>query len=153
MDRVRQAIIDEAYTYIGTPYQHKGRIKGVGVDCGGMIYNLFSPYLPLPPFPASYASDWSLHKGDNEIYLDFIAPFVIEVPRPVPAGVTMVQFGRNFGHGIVCVGKNQFIHSYGRTQHGSVIKSGLNRFNKAGKLRPMKHYDVKPEYQEQWATQ
>lgn len=29
----RQQLIDEARTWLGTPYHHQGRVKGVGVDC------------------------------------------------------------------------------------------------------------------------
>ena len=31
------AIVAEARTYIGTPFQHQARLKGVGVDCIGVI--------------------------------------------------------------------------------------------------------------------
>jgi len=33
----RKQILDEARTWIGTPYHHQGRLKGVGVDCAGLI--------------------------------------------------------------------------------------------------------------------
>lgn len=33
----RAAVIREARSWIGTPYHHQGRVKGVGVDCGGLI--------------------------------------------------------------------------------------------------------------------
>lgn len=31
-----QSIIDTARTYLGTPYRHQGRVRGVGVDCLGL---------------------------------------------------------------------------------------------------------------------
>lgn len=33
----RQRIVEEAREWIGTPYVHQGRVKGVGVDCAGLI--------------------------------------------------------------------------------------------------------------------
>jgi cell wall-associated NlpC family hydrolase len=33
----RAEIIAEARSYIGTPWQHQGRLKGVGVDCAGVV--------------------------------------------------------------------------------------------------------------------
>jgi len=30
-------IVQEAKTWIGTPFKHQGRIKGLGVDCVGLI--------------------------------------------------------------------------------------------------------------------
>lgn len=32
-----QAVIDEARAWLGTPYQHQARLKGVGVDCAGLL--------------------------------------------------------------------------------------------------------------------
>ncbi len=36
----RRDILAEARTWIGTPYHHQGRAKGVGVDCCGVIIGL-----------------------------------------------------------------------------------------------------------------
>ncbi len=33
----RQQVVDEARTWIGTRWQHQGRLKGVGVDCAGLV--------------------------------------------------------------------------------------------------------------------
>jgi len=33
----RQQVIEQARTWLGTPYHHQGRIKGIGVDCIGFI--------------------------------------------------------------------------------------------------------------------
>lgn len=33
----RKQIVDEARTWLGTPFHHQARIKGVGVDCAGVI--------------------------------------------------------------------------------------------------------------------
>lgn len=33
----KTAIVEEAKTWMGTPFKHQGRIKGLGVDCVGLI--------------------------------------------------------------------------------------------------------------------
>lgn len=33
----RQQVVDEARTWIGTAHRHQGRLKGIGVDCVGLI--------------------------------------------------------------------------------------------------------------------
>lgn len=33
----RQQVVDEARRWIGTRWQHQGRLKGVGVDCAGLV--------------------------------------------------------------------------------------------------------------------
>jgi len=37
---IREQIVAEARTYIGTPFHHQGRLKGVGIDCVGLIVNV-----------------------------------------------------------------------------------------------------------------
>ena len=139
----RARVVAEARTYKGTPYQHKGRVKGVGVDCGGMIYQIFSPLVPLKPFPKNYPADWSLHR-ENEIYLNFIADYVYEVSGPRIGGLAMFKIGRNFGHGAICTEKRTFIHAWGRNQAGGVIESRLSFFTigNEGKPREVKYYDL-----------
>ena len=90
MENWRQAVEDEARTWKGTPFHHKGRVKGVGVDCGGYLHCVYSQFFPLPEFPREYASDWAVH-SENEIYLDWIAPFVVEVKAPVQGGLTLAR--------------------------------------------------------------
>lgn len=36
----RANIIQEARTWIGTPFKHQGRVKGIGVDCVGLIIGI-----------------------------------------------------------------------------------------------------------------
>jgi cell wall-associated NlpC family hydrolase len=33
----RKEFVDEARSWLDTPYQHQGRLKGVGVDCIGLL--------------------------------------------------------------------------------------------------------------------
>lgn len=140
----RQYIITEARTWKGTPYQHKGRIKGVGCDCGGVIYQVYNPLLgPFKPFPKDYAQDWAVHRK-NEIYLSFIEPYVEEIPKPVPGGIALFMVGRNYSHAAICTEKKTFIHAWGRTQHGSTIESPLQffRMGNGNKPRLVKYFDV-----------
>ena len=144
----RTYIIDEARKWKGTPYQHKGRKFKVGVDCGGLVYEVFNPLLgPFKPFPKDYPPDWCLHR-ENEMYLGFIEPYVEEVMFPKPGGLAMFQIGRNFGHAAIITEKKRFIHAWGRNQAGTVTESGLDffRIGNGGKLREVRYFDVS----EQW---
>ncbi len=119
-----------------------GRVKHVGVDCGGMVYQIYTPLLgPFKPFPKDYAQDWSVHR-DNEMYLDFIMEYVIDVPHGMPGGLAMFQMGRNYAHCAIVTHKGTFIHAWGRTQHGVVIESKLQFF----RGRKVKYLDVKPTW-------
>lgn len=37
MSATRAAVVAEARSWIGTPWQHQARAKGVGVDCAGLV--------------------------------------------------------------------------------------------------------------------
>jgi cell wall-associated NlpC family hydrolase len=127
----REAIAAEAKSWIGTKYHHKGRVKGVGVDCGGLIYEVYKRTTGLPhePFPSSYPQDWALHKDNNEIYLDFLAPYVVPTENILIGDVVMFKFGRAFSHGTIYIGDNKVAHAFGRTGFGSVLISNLSQFN------------------------
>jgi cell wall-associated NlpC family hydrolase len=137
----RTRILIEARTWIGTPYHHRARVKNVGVDCGGLIYELFSPYLALKPFPTDYPADWALH-GGPELYLDFISEYVKEVPRPVICGLVVIQYGRSFSHGGLVTERNTVIHSWGRVAEGRVMENDWSFFRDRGVPRKRKFYDV-----------
>jgi len=141
----RQYVVDEAKTWLGTPYQHKGRVKGIGCDCGGIVYQIYNPLIgPFKPFPKDYAQDWSVHR-DDDVYMDFILPYVTEVQKPFLGGLAMFKIGRNFCHAAIITGRNKYLHAWGRTQHGCVTETGKDffRMGNGGKLREVKYFDVK----------
>lgn len=138
----RSRILTEARSWLGTPYHHKGRVKGAGVDCGGLLYEVYGRFYKLKPFPQNYAQDWALHKKD-ELYLDFISEYVEEVGQPSPAGIVVFRFGRCFSHGGIVTEKQTVIHAWGRTGVGYVIESPLSFFKEGRFIRPRKFYSVK----------
>ena len=38
----RDQIIEEARSWLGTPFRHQGRVKGVGCDCAGLVVGVAS---------------------------------------------------------------------------------------------------------------
>lgn len=139
--QARERILAEARSWLGTPFHHKGRIKGVGVDCGGLIYSVFNACgYRLPPFPDDYAEDWSLHRANAAIYLDFIKPYTTPVSSPQPGDLMMVQYGRHMGHGTIYVGNGTVIHAWGRTQFGQVRYDSVRFFGN----RPKMFFEVNP---------
>lgn len=143
----RDKLLAEALTWKWTPYQHKGRLKGIGVDCGGLIYEIYNPWFgPFAPFPSDYPPDWAAHKEGNELYLDFIKPYVKEAKDISPAGLSLFHYGRNFSHAAIWTGR-KYLHAYGRNNVGCVKEDNLAFFStKGGKLREVKHYNVSEEW-------
>ncbi len=127
----------EARTWLGTPYAARQCLKGLGCDCGTLLHTCYSTVLKLPKMPRDYAVDWSTHNPE-EIYLDFIAPFVEKVARPIFGGIGTWQFGRAYGHGGFITVKGSIIHSYGRTGGGKVLESRPSFFRVGGAPRRVK---------------
>jgi cell wall-associated NlpC family hydrolase len=145
----RQNIVEEARSWKGTPYQHKGRIKGVGVDCGGLLHASYSTLMQLPPFPQNYPADWALHAEGPELYFDFIAPFVTEVSKPKPGGVALFKIAHRWAHGAISTERNTFVHAWGRNGEGGVVEWPLAKFayglGNGAKQRAVRYFDVKEE--------
>jgi cell wall-associated NlpC family hydrolase len=130
----------------GTPYVPKASVKGVGADCGGFVHAIYSPYYDLPPMPTNYAADWATHR-DDELYLDFIMPFVNEVPRVLPGGFTLFHLGKAYSHAAIMLEDGNYIHAWGRLREGRVtiteprVMKYLSKKFCSG-FQP-KHYDPK----------
>ena len=72
---MREKIIAEARSWIGTPYHNCADVKGVGVDCGMLIVRVFVDLGLVPPFdPRPYPRDWHMHNSDEERYLNLVLP-------------------------------------------------------------------------------
>lgn len=130
----REWVIREASSWEGTPYVPHGRVKGVGVDCGGVVYQSYTPLFgPFPPFPTGYAPDWALHTT-KELYLDFIAPFTKEVPFPERGGITIYHYGLVYSHAAIYADNDEYIHAWGRLREGTVVRTKSRTMNKFSQL-------------------
>lgn len=118
----QQAVIAEALTWIGTPYHHAARIKGVGVDCAFLLIEVFANCGLIERFvPPAYPMDWHLHRGE-ERYLSHVLQYAEEVEIPEPGDIALYKFGRCVSHGAIVVGWPKVIHAQRR--QGCVIANG-----------------------------
>lgn len=137
-----EKLIKEARTWIGTPYVPRGRVKGVGADCGGILYELYNPeFGPFAPYP-EYPPDWAMH-ADTERYLDFIMPYVVQVPQARIGGFSLFHIGLAHAHAAILVDKNEYLHAWGRLRAGSVTTSKPRQIAALIRLyggKPPKHF-------------
>lgn len=137
----REKVCEEARSWYGTPYVPGARVKGVGTDCGGIVYDVYNPICgPFKHFP-SEPCDWALHT-DEEKYLDFIMPHVREIfmPQPGDLSVFHVRHTRVYAHAAIYLGGNQYIHAWGRPGHGAVTICPLGFLLTASRPFPPKHF-------------
>lgn len=153
IERQRAAVVAEARQWLGTPYHHEARLKGIGVDCAQLLIGVFSApsvgliaALKIPHYPR----DWHLHR-DAERYMGGILEHAREFQPgpegPQPGDVVLWKFGRCFSHGAIVSAWPKVIHSYvGKgCEEDDVETAPWLRFigenvDDRGKLRPSRFF-------------
>jgi Cell wall-associated hydrolases (invasion-associated proteins) len=103
-----------ARSWLGTPYHHKGRVRGAGVDCAMFPLEVYReagliPDLDIPFYP----QDWHLHRAE-EIYLGIVQRFAVETQHaasPQPGDFVLYHFGRTWSHGAIVLDWPLIIHA------------------------------------------
>ena len=108
----RDAVLAEARHWLGTPYQHRQHLHGVGVDCAWLLIEVFHSAGLMPRIdPGAYAQDWHLHRS-QELYLGWLDEYGHEVESPQPGDVAIWKFGRTYSHAAVVIDDHRIIHAY-----------------------------------------
>ncbi len=108
----RARVVEEAKSWLGTPYHPHARLKGVGVDCAMLPAEVYHaagmiPHLEVETYPV----DWHLHR-DEERYLARVLGYAHEVPCSQPGDLVLYQWGRCFAHGAIVVWWPLVIHAF-----------------------------------------
>lgn len=123
MNELQHQIIDEAREWLGTPFHHQGRLKGVGVDCVGLIIgvgralNLQKDYIDEGDY--SNIPDGSMEAKVNDV--------LIRIPRDYRQPGDIVHFAWTAipQHLGILTDQNTVIHALGHDGHGKVVETHL----------------------------
>jgi len=110
----RADVLTEAYGWLRTPYHPHGRVKGVGVDCGMFLAEVFERVgLITHCDPGGYSQQWHLHHSE-ELFLKTILNAGGQKidGTPQPGDIAMFRFGRTASHGSIVLEWPMVIHSY-----------------------------------------
>lgn len=108
----RAALVNAACGWIGTPYHHKQRVKGAGVDCAQLLIATYADAGLIEAFDTGeYPEDWMMHR-DEERFLAWVEKYLVEVTAPKSGDVAIWRFGRSFSHGAIVTQWPEFIHAY-----------------------------------------
>lgn len=111
----RAQVVAEAMSWLGTPYHHHGRIKGVGVDCGQILCAVYEACGLVEHVDTGfYPTDWHLHRSE-EIYARWLYKYCSVLERtaqPQPGDIALFKFGRCFSHGAIVVNDGVLVHAY-----------------------------------------
>lgn len=102
---MRQEMVDIARSYLGVPFVHLGRSKK-GVDCVGLLYVAFNPFLNIPD-PQDYGKSVLTIKSFSKVreYAHRITIDEVE-----PADIVLMSNNKNSAHYGLVTG-NTVIHA------------------------------------------
>jgi NlpC/P60 family putative phage cell wall peptidase len=76
----RPDVVDLARAWIGTPYVHQARCRGVGCDCLGLVLGIWRErFGDLPDTVPAYTMDWSEASGAERLW-DAAARHLVSKP-------------------------------------------------------------------------
>lgn len=113
----RAQVVAEALTWVGTPYQHQGALKGVAVDCAMQCVRVYGAcgLCPADLDPRPYPPQWHLHRS-AERYLGWVEQYARPTEQPGPGDLVVYRFGRAFSHGgIIVEWPDKVVHALARS--------------------------------------
>lgn len=118
----RSQVVDEARSWVGTPYIYQAMVKGAGVDCGLFPLALYLRFIGTPPELERLPPDWWCHTSE-ERYLLIVERFVkrlliTQTRREIVPGLdpgnlalTRVCESRVFNHGGIITAWPWLVHA------------------------------------------
>lgn len=112
---MRNAVVAEAKTWLGTPWHHRAAVRGAGCDCALFPLKVYQAVglVEEGVEVADYPPDWALHR-DEERYLAMVERFgaPIALEQAAAGDFIVWRYGRAFSHGGIVVAPGQVIHAY-----------------------------------------
>lgn len=127
----RSQIVTTARSWIGTPYHHAARLKGVGVDCGQILIAVYAEAGLIEDFqPEYYPRDFMMHRHDEK-YLGYVRRYCQhEKDHPEPGDIAVWRIGKVYSHGGIVTDWPHVVHAYllaGKVVEDNVEDTDLNR--------------------------
>lgn len=109
----RTEIVNQTMQWLGTPYQHRAKVKGAGVDCAQLLIAVYADcgLIPCDFSVQDYPMDWHLHR-DEERYLNHVLAHAHEVTEPLDGDIALFKFGRTVSHAAIVTGWPMVVHAY-----------------------------------------
>jgi cell wall-associated NlpC family hydrolase len=109
----RQFVVAEAKSWLGTPYHHRGRLKGIGVDCAQFPLLVYAAAGLFEAFETGdYPPGWHLHRNE-ERYLAAVTARARAIGETdlQPGDFALFRIGRCFSHGAIVIAWPRLIHA------------------------------------------
>jgi len=108
----RQDVVREALRWEGTPYHHRARLRGVGVDCAMLPAAVYEAAGLIPRVEPDYSPQWMLRR-DEEQFLGWVTRFAREIVRETvgPGDLAIWKYGRCYSHSAIVIDMPDVLHA------------------------------------------
>lgn len=109
---LRERVCAIARRWIGTPWHHKARLEGEGVDCAQLLIAVYAEAGVFTAFdPGEYAIDRMLHSS-AEVMQGWCERLGRVTSAPLPGDAVLWRFGRSFSHAGIVLGPDAVLHAF-----------------------------------------
>lgn len=108
----RILVLEEAVSWLDTPYIAEARIKGAGTDCAQFLAEVYVHAGVVAPFKVvHHGALWHLHSSE-ELYLRELTKYAHEIQGPpLPGDIAVFHVKRAYAHaGIVIEWPTKILH-------------------------------------------
>lgn len=125
MKPISEQFIEEAETYLNTPWIHQGRLKGVGIDCIGLVQVAYEKVTGI-----QYSGEINYHrvpqKGRENRLHSILIQYLDEVPKAemLRGDVLLFSFNGLSNHIGIYLGDLVLLHAWQEVQ--KVIKMRMD---------------------------
>jgi len=136
----REDVVREALRWEGTPYHHRARLRGAGVDCAMLPAAVYEAVGLIPHVEPDYSPQWMLHR-DEEQFLGWVTRFAHEIPREAvgPGDLAIWKYGRCYSHAAIVIDLPEVLHAVIRG--GGVLRANADRDEEL-RSRPVKFFTL-----------
>jgi NlpC/P60 family putative phage cell wall peptidase len=113
MSVTREQIVAAAREWLGTPFRHQGRLKGVGVDCAGVLEGVATQLGLVPEYLAAPARAEYARQPDGTLNA-LLDKYLVRVPltQREPGDVALVAWSRLPQHVGIFTSTGTLLHAY-----------------------------------------
>lgn len=138
----RDEVVQEARSWLGTPFVHQASRKGVGTDCAGLVRGVLRGLGGLPEERALPEAVFAYHRRADGVTLKRVCDEHLErVSEPMPGDVALIRFGK-IPHHLGFIGDRRglsLIHALGPMKPSSVVE---HTFDEMWRSRVVGYYRI-----------
>lgn len=113
--RLRGRIVQDALSWVGTPFHDCSGVKGAGCDCVHLLWRVGQACGIVPPdldlYP--YGPQWFQHRDEPRFLLGLEGyAHRIEAAQVDAGDFAMFNFGRHAAHAGIIIDENSMVHAY-----------------------------------------